>query len=71
MADAYNLDCKHCGYGSFYSGYDERKNTYLPVKKAMRLLDYLTDLWHSPANVSTERSVLLETKFLEEKKEAE
>lgn len=47
ITDACNLKCEYCGYGKFYSDYDERKLTNLPPQKAKFLLDFLCSLWSS------------------------
>jgi uncharacterized protein len=59
ITDACNLRCEYCGYGKFYSDYDERKNQMLPTEKATRFLDYLIELWSSPFNTSTGRNVYI------------
>ena len=59
VTDACNLRCEYCGYGKFYSDYDERKNQMLPTEKATIFLDYLIDLWTSSFNTSTERNVYI------------
>jgi len=45
VTDACNLRCKYCGYSELYEGYDERKNSYFPFKKAQLIIDYLINLW--------------------------
>jgi len=74
VTDACNLKCKYCGYGEFYSDYDKRENTNLPIEKAYAILDYLIELWQSNLNQSTEKHVyigfyggepLLNTDFIE------
>lgn len=45
VTDSCNLKCKYCGYGEFYSSYDERKSRNLSIDKAVRLIDYLFSLW--------------------------
>jgi uncharacterized protein len=50
VTDACNLKCKYCGYGEFYSGYDQRENRFLSFEKAKALLDYMTPYWNSPKN---------------------
>jgi uncharacterized protein len=59
VTDACNLRCEYCGYGKFYSDYDERKNQMLPTEKATRFLDSLIDLWKSSLNISTGRNVYI------------
>lgn len=45
VTDACNLKCQYCGYGDFYEDYDKRDNQFLPVEKAVRLLDFLKEFW--------------------------
>lgn len=52
VTDACNLKCKYCGYGEFYSHYDERKNKYMPTEIAHETINYLINLWQSPLNYS-------------------
>lgn len=59
VTDACNLKCEYCGYGRFYSDYDERKKQLLPTEKATRFLDYLFDLWNSPLNTSINQNVYI------------
>lgn len=57
ITDACNLKCEYCGYGKFYSDYDERKLTNLPPQKAKFLLDFLCSLWFSEFNTSYQQNV--------------
>jgi uncharacterized protein len=50
VTDACNLKCKYCGYGEFYDDYDNREDKMLPVEKAIRLIDYLSEFWNSDKN---------------------
>ena len=52
ITDACNLKCEYCGYGKFYSDYDERNSTRLSPRRAKALLDYLSNLWQSELNVA-------------------
>ena len=52
ITDACNLKCEYCGYGKFYSDYDERKSTRLSPQRAKVLLDYLSSLWWPEPNAS-------------------
>ena len=52
ITDACNLKCEYCGYGKFYSDYDERKSTRLSPQRAKVLLDYLSSLWGPEPNAS-------------------
>ena len=56
---ACNLKCEYCGYGKFYSDYDERKSTRLSPQRAKALLDYLGSLWRSELNVSHNQHVYI------------
>lgn len=59
VTDACNLRCEYCGYGKFYSDYDERKNQMLSTEKAINFLDYLIDLWESSFNTSINQNVYI------------
>ena len=59
ITDACNLKCEYCGYGKFYSDYDERKSTRLSPQRAKVLLDYLSSLWKSELNVSHNQNVYI------------
>jgi uncharacterized protein len=59
VTDACNLKCKYCGYGEFYEDYDERKNQFLPVSYAKKVIDYLTDFWMGKYNSSSQRRVYI------------
>ena len=52
VTDSCNLKCKYCGYGEFYDNHDPRKKNSFPVKRAIVLLNYLTELWKSNRNTS-------------------
>ena len=55
VTDGCNLKCKYCAYGEFYGDYDKREEKMLPVEKATRLIDYLSDFWNSDKNKSSQR----------------
>ena len=59
VTDACNLRCEYCGYGKFYSDYDDRKNQRLSIEKSIRFLDYLIDLWKSTLNTSINQNVYI------------
>ena len=59
ITDACNLECEYCGYGKFYSDYDERKSTRLSPQRAKVLLDYLRSLWGSELNISHNQNVYI------------
>ena len=59
VTDACNLKCKYCGYGEFYEDHDERENRALPVEKAVRLLDYLKEIWITDQNKSHSQQVYI------------
>ncbi|VAW25167.1 Possible regulatory protein, partial [hydrothermal vent metagenome] len=54
VTDACNLNCKYCGYGEFYEGYDPRKREGLSFKKAQNIIEYLAKLWKD--NIETSLS---------------
>lgn len=41
VTDACNLQCKYCGYGDLYFGYDKRETKFLAFEQGRILLDYL------------------------------
>lgn len=45
VTDACNLQCKYCGYGELYDGYDTRKSKMLSLEQAYPLLEYLYAHW--------------------------
>ena len=54
VTDDCNLQCKYCGYGKMYSGYDERKSTYMTFDQIRPLIDYLAELWRKHRSDSQE-----------------
>ena len=52
VTDRCNLKCKYCGYGEFYSNYDQRETKNQTFDNVKILVDYLVGLWTSPYNVS-------------------
>jgi uncharacterized protein len=59
ITDACNLKCKYCSYGEFYDDYDNRENKLLPIEKAIRLIDYLVQLWNSDMNMSSNKNIFI------------
>lgn len=59
ITDACNLNCTYCGYGELYSDHDARENKMLSEKTAIRLLEYLGDLWKSTLNTSFHKNVYI------------
>lgn len=59
ITDACNLKCKYCGYGEFYEDYDDRKNLYMPIQKAIKILEYLRNLWLSNHNQSLDQKLYI------------
>jgi Arylsulfatase regulator (Fe-S oxidoreductase) len=57
VTDSCNLKCKYCGYGDLYNNYDIRQNRKLDPEKAVKLLDYLNNLWNSEDNKSYKKKV--------------
>lgn len=45
VTDVCNLKCKYCGYGELYNDYDKRIGQKLSKEKAIRLLEYLDEIW--------------------------
>ncbi|MBR4922939.1 MAG: radical SAM protein [Bacteroidaceae bacterium] len=59
VTDACNLRCKYCAYGEFYDDYDERNNRYLPIEKAIKLINYLYSQWTSYRNTASKNNILI------------
>ncbi|MDR2653469.1 MAG: radical SAM peptide maturase [Prevotellaceae bacterium] len=59
VTDACNLRCKYCAYGELYNDYDKREDKMLSKKKAIRLIDYLAELWKSKLNTSAQSIVYI------------
>jgi len=59
VTDKCNLNCTYCGYGQFYTGYDNRSNKELPLDKATRLIDFLVNFWNSSANSSINKNIFI------------
>lgn len=59
VTDACNLKCKYCGYGEFYSNYDQRETCSQTLDNVKILVDYLADLWKSDYNVSHKNTVII------------
>lgn len=59
VTDACNLNCKYCGFGSYYSGYDKRNDSYMSFPVAKNIIDYLRTFWKSKMSLSSERSVFI------------
>ena len=52
VTDSCNLDCKYCGYGELYEGYDKRTNQSLNFNEMIPLAQYLEKQIHSSYNTS-------------------
>lgn len=59
VTDACNLKCKYCGYGELYGDYDLRKNREISLPSAIKLIDYLIDLWNSTHNQSAKQNIYI------------
>lgn len=59
VTDSCNLKCKYCGYGELYDNYDIRQDHKLDPIGAIKLLDYLNDLWNSKKNKSYKKKFIL------------
>ena len=46
VTDACNLNCRYCGFGEFYEGYDERTGKKINTHYAVNLLKYIFDHKH-------------------------
>lgn len=47
VTDDCNLQCRYCGYGEMYSGYDRRTAKYMAFKDMKPLINLLRDIWES------------------------
>lgn len=45
VTDACNLQCKYCGFGDLYFGYDKREAKYMSFEQGKILIDYLVNIW--------------------------
>lgn len=59
VTDSCNLKCKYCGYGEFYSNYDQRETCNQIFDNVKILIDYLANLWDSDYNVSHKNTVII------------
>jgi uncharacterized protein len=59
ITDACNLRCKYCAYGEFYNDYDFRSGKQMSLPAALKLIDYLVELWESGQNASANRNVYI------------
>lgn len=59
VTDACNLQCKYCAYGELYNDYDTRDCKTLSVSAAIKLIDYLVELWNSRYNTSEKSHVYI------------
>lgn len=59
VTDSCNLKCKYCGYGEYYSNYDQRETCSQTFNNVKIVIDYLVDLWKSDYNVSHNNTVTI------------
>lgn len=59
VTDSCNLKCKYCGYGEFYSNYDQRENRNQSFDNVKTLIDYLSQLWQSEYNISHKNTIVI------------
>jgi uncharacterized protein len=59
VTEACNLNCKYCGYGELYSGFDKRENRNLDFDIARKLIDYITGMFESPLNRNHHKRIAL------------
>jgi uncharacterized protein len=59
VTDTCNLNCRYCGYGEFYDNYDQRSNKKMGFVIAVRMLDYLANLWKTEINTSQKKNVYI------------
>lgn len=59
VTDACNLQCKYCGYGDLYFGYDKRESRYMSFAQAKVIIDYLVNLWRQyPADSACQKTYI-------------
>ena len=59
VTEACNLNCKYCGYGELYSGFDKRGHRNIDLNIAVKVLDYMVDLFESPLNRKYHKKIVL------------
>jgi uncharacterized protein len=59
VTDACNLQCTYCAYGKFYDNYDKRKNQYIDLSKALKLIDFVVEKLHAAANASQHKELII------------
>lgn len=59
VTDSCNLNCKYCGYGDMYTGYDARKGQNLSFRDAKAIIDYLLELWDKSKQTSLDEFVAI------------
>ena len=47
VTDACNLNCKYCGFGDIYYGFEKREAKFLDINKGKALIDYLVNIWNT------------------------
>lgn len=52
-----NLNCTYCAYNELYEGYEERSNVDLSYEKAIKIIDYVCDLYNSNYNYSVKKEL--------------
>jgi uncharacterized protein len=59
VTDGCNLQCKYCGYGETYNGYDKREDKFLSIEKAITLLEYMKNMWQSKQSQSIRKKTYI------------
>lgn len=59
VTEVCNLNCKYCTYNELFLEHEMRESKYLCISSATRLLDYLSEIWNKPVNVSEYQEVIL------------
>lgn len=57
VTDYCNLRCKYCGYSDLYGDRDEREGIMMPLQYAVKVLDYLQQIWQDYPVKVTKRVV--------------
>jgi uncharacterized protein len=59
VTDDCNLKCRYCGYGEFYSNYDQRCTHNQTFDNVKLLIDALVAYWRGPYNLSHNKAVFI------------
>lgn len=54
-----NLKCDYCGYGKFYTPYENRSTKHMDISIAKKIFDYMSEAWNSNLNKSHNKDIFL------------